>query len=247
MKNVNINFSKAVRGLAIAAIVMGIAAAPGVDAKAKPKEMAGKAGGKIILVNPSELPELARQAGEAMLLHDTGDGRKLLYIEQNHGARLAIFDVTDPSDVRGEESVQLDVPGPFEFVVALGDHAELVRFRQGQGEAVLDLHKVKAPVMKMVQGLKLQGATERLGEDGFIVANQANVQAAPYARDFQVVETGNLQELNRVFDVARVCEELTSNDTGTTFLLTTDGLYLIRRPAVEEEFKTHEEQLNRAG
>jgi len=243
MKNLNIKFSNAVRGAAIAAMVTGIAVAPGVNAKAKPQEMAGK----IILVNPAELPELARRAGEAMLLHETGAGRKLLYIEQNHGARLATFDVTDPSDIRGEDSVQLDVPGPFDFVAALGDHAELVRFRQGQGEAVLDLRNPKAPAMRMVKGLKLQGATEGLGADGFIVASQGNLQPAPYARDFQVVETGNLQELNRVFDVARVCEKISSEETGTTFLLTTDGLYLIRRPAVEEEFKTHEEQLNHAG
>jgi hypothetical protein len=73
-------------------------------------------------------------------------------IEQNRGARLAIFDVTDPSNIKGEVSVQLDAPGPFDFVTPLGDRAELVRFRQGQGVAVLDLHKVKVPAMKMVQG-----------------------------------------------------------------------------------------------
>jgi hypothetical protein len=244
VRNANV-LSKAVRWTVVAATVLGVATC--AYAGPRPKEEAGKGARKIIMVSPAELPELARQGGEAMLLHETDDGRKLLYIEQNHGARLVILDVTDPSDIRGEESVQLVAAGPFDFVLPLGGHAELVRFRQGQGEAVLDLHKVKAPIMKMVKGLKLQGATERLGDDGFIVANQANVQPAPYARDFQVVETGNSQELNRVFDITRVCEETTNDETGTTFLLTPDGLYLIRRPAMEQEFKTHQEQLNRAG
>jgi hypothetical protein len=40
-----------------------------------------------------------------MMLHDTTDGRTLLYIEQNHGARLAIFDVTDPAHVIGRAQV----------------------------------------------------------------------------------------------------------------------------------------------
>ena len=106
---------------------------------------------------------------------------------------------------------------------------------------------IKAPAMKTVQGLRLQGATERLGDDGFIVANQANVPLGQYARDFQVVETANFQDANRIFDVTRVCQEVTNDDTGTTFLLTAEGLYLIRRPAVERESETHQEQMNHPG
>jgi hypothetical protein len=100
---------------------------------------------KIILVRPTELPELARVPGQAMMLHATGDGRTLLYVEQNHGARLAIFDVTEPAHVKEEGSARVDAPGTFDFLSSLGDDAELVRFRNGHGEAVLNLHKVKAP------------------------------------------------------------------------------------------------------
>src|SRR6266481_4424222 len=93
---------------------------------------------KIIVTRPADLPELARKRGQAMLLHATGDGRTHLYIEQNDGARLAVFDVTDPGHVTVEGSAQVDAPGAFDFVSSLGDYAELVRFRNGQGEAVLD-------------------------------------------------------------------------------------------------------------
>jgi hypothetical protein len=48
-----------------------------------------------------------------------------------------------------------------------------------------------------------------------------------------VVESANSQELNRVVDVKRVREEVANDVTGTTFLLTEGGLYLIRRPGVE--------------
>jgi hypothetical protein len=58
-----------------------------------------------------------------------------------------------------------------------------------------------------------------------------------------VVDTANSQALERVFDVAQVRAEISNNDTGTTFLLTQSGLYLIRRPAAESSAWLRE-QLN---
>jgi len=183
----------------------------------------------IVLVPPTELPALARQTGEAMFLHDTIDGRTLLYVEQNHGARLATFDVTDPVHITGKGSVRLDASGPFDFVSPLGDHAELVRYRQSHDDLVLDLPRTKDPQLKMVQGLRIGGPITTLGSDGIAVSGEA--KAGP--RDYQVVETAYSDDLNRVFDVKQVREEVTKTDTGTMFMLTENGLYVIRRPAVE--------------
>jgi hypothetical protein len=184
----------------------------------------------IVLVPPTDLPVLARQSGEAMLLNAALDGRTLLYIEQNDGTRLAIFDVTDPGHIKGEGSVQLDASGPFDFISPVGNQGELVRFRQGNEDAVLDLRK-KIPSLKTVQGLTLTGPITRLGNDGFTVSGHA--PELQRAWDYQVVETANSPELNQVFEVQQVREELTKPDTGTTFLLTEKGLYVIRRPAIE--------------
>jgi len=153
--------SKFVRRAVIAIVAAGTVAAPAAYSRTS---------NDLIVVPPADLPDLARQTGEAMLLHETFDGRTHLYIEQNHGVQLAIFDVTDPSHVKGEGSVQIEAPGPFDFVSTLGDRAEVVQFRQGQGSAVLDLHKVNVPTLTKVQGLTLQGATMALGDDGFICA-----------------------------------------------------------------------------
>jgi hypothetical protein len=144
---------------------------------------------KVILLRPTELPELARVTGQAMVLRATGDGRTFLYVEQNEGARLAIFDVTDLGKIKQEPAAQLDTPGSFDFVSSLGDHAELIRFRDGQGEAVLDLHKAKLPTIKFVPGLKFDGSTERLVGDAFTIANQASVQSDANARDYQIFAT----------------------------------------------------------
>jgi hypothetical protein len=181
-------------------------------------------------VPPTELPVLARQGGEAMLLSDAVDGRTLLYIEQNEGSRLAILDVTDPSHIKGAGSVQLDASGPFDFISPVGNQGELVRFRQRNEDAVLDLRN-KIPSLKAVQGLTLTGPVTQLGNDGFTVSGRT--PELQRAWDYQVVETANSRELNRVYDVRQVREQLTKADTGTTFLLTEKGLYVIRRPAIE--------------
>jgi hypothetical protein len=148
-----------------------------------------------------------------MFLRDTWDGRKLLYVEQRQGAQLAIFDVTDPAHVKGAGSAQLNAPGPFDFAGALEGRAELVRFRQGQGDAVLDLHKV--PTLKNVQELHAQTST-------------ALVSDSSPAKDFSVRDADG-----HIVEVKQVRQEITNADTGTTFLLAEKGLYLIRRPALE--------------
>jgi hypothetical protein len=96
---------------------------------------------------------------------------------------------------------------------ALEGRAELVRFRQGQGDAVLDLHKV--PTLKNVQELHAQTST-------------ALVSDSSPAKDFSVRDADG-----HIVEVKQVRQEITNADTGTTFLLAEKGLYLIRRPALE--------------
>ena len=198
---------------------------------------------KIVVVGPADLPELARVTGQAMMLHDTMDGRTILYIEQNHGARLAIFDVTDPAHVKAEGSAQVDAPASFDFVSSLGGDAVLVRFRNGQGEAVLNLRKVKTPTLNMTQGLNFQGSMEFWGDNVLIADKQPSLQSYISDTDYRVVDISDPLRPNSVIDIKQVLEKITNYDTGTTFLLTPDGLYLIRRPPVEEEFRSREQQM----
>jgi hypothetical protein len=187
---------------------------------------------EIVLVAPANLPALARQSGEAMFLHDTLDGRTLLYVEQHKGTQLAIFDVTDPAHVTGKGSVQLDAAGPFDFVADLGKRGELVRFRGGQGEAVLDLRNV--PVLMKVPGLDTKNATILLADEGSRLTGQAlNAAAGQGTRDYKVFQSGESPGEDRVVEVNKVRQEVTNPDTGTTFLLAENGLYLVRRPALE--------------
>lgn len=194
----------------------------------------------VIVVPPSGLPELARQSGEAMLLSDTNDGRAMLYIEQEHGARLAVFDVTDPAHVKGEGSVELGGARPFDFVSPVGSKLELIEYRDTHQEGLMDFRKSKLPKLETVQGLTMQGPVTGLGNDGFIVAGDG--PRAPSSQDYQVVDTANSETSSNVVDVKQVRENISKLDTGTTFLLAKDGLYVVRRPKAESEKRRRDEE-----
>jgi hypothetical protein len=183
-ENVHGPLSDRIRRTALLIVAGGMMAAPAVHADPF---------NNTVLVSPSDLPVLARQSGEAMLLHETIDGRTLLYVEQQQGARLAVFDVTNPAHIKGENSVHLDASGPFDFVSPLGDQAELVRFRQSAEDAALSFPRVKVPSLKKLQIQALPDPITRPGNTGFSV----------------------------------------KADTGTTFMLRDNGLYVIRRPDLE--------------
>lgn len=193
----------------------------------------------ILVVPPTDLPELALQTGEAMLLREPTDGRALLYVEQQQGARLAIFNVTDPVHIKVEGSVQLGSSGTFDFMSPIGSTQELIRFRQGGEGAVLDFHK-EHPILRAIEGLTLRGSITPLGNDGFIVAGQ-DIERPP-ARDYQVVDTASEPEYHSVFDVKQVHAEVSKADTGTTFLLGDDGLYMVRRPAAESDKRRRDQE-----
>ena len=142
-----------------------------------------------VLVPPTQLPELARQTGEAI-----------------QGAQLATLDATDPVHIKGAGMVELEASGPFDFVAPLGNAAERVRFRLSHEEAVLEL-----PRMKDLQLRKVPAFTA----------------------DQLITDSVSAYQLGRIFDTKQVRAQLTKDDTGTTFVLTDDGPYMIRWPVKE--------------
>jgi hypothetical protein len=200
---------------AMALVAGGIVLTPAVHAKSA---------SNVVLLAPANLPASAQQAGDAMLLHDTVDGRTLLYIEQNQGARLATLDVTDPAHIKDENSVPLSASGAFDFVSPLGDQAELIRFRRGQ-DAVLNLPRLKNPSLSTVQGVPLLGSVMKVSSNDIASIGQAT-------DDAQLLSASS-DESERAFDAKHIRAQITKADTGTTFTLTDNGLYVLRRPAVE--------------
>jgi hypothetical protein len=195
----------------------------------------------IVVYQPTDLPELAQRQGLAFELYSgSGDGGVYLYVEQHHGERLVVLDVTDSANIKMAGTATLNVPGPFDFVRPLGSSAILVRFRNNLGVAVLDLRKAKSPVLKTVSGLQYPGHTESLGQNGFLMENVLHVDAQMSARDYQVVDTANPADPALVYTAKQVTHKLTRDETGTTFLLGSEGLTIIRLPRAEEDYRARQ-------
>jgi hypothetical protein len=134
----------------------------------------------IVIEQPTDLPELARRMGIALQLYsETGDGSTYLYVEQHQGQRLLVLNVTDPTRIKMIAAVPLSAPAPFDFVGPVGGSSLLVRFRNNEGMAVLDLKHARLPVLSKVNGLQssvfslqssvfsLQSSVFRLQASGF--------------------------------------------------------------------------------
>jgi hypothetical protein len=200
--------------------------------------------GEIVVMEPRNLPEAAQLGGNSFFLHADDAGSTYLYVEQQQGTRLAVFDVTDPSRIKTVTTTPLTVSGPFDFVRFLDDRAELIRFRDGKGVAVLDLAKPKSPSIRMVSALLDPGQTEPLGETGFLAVNEPYNYVRAVPRDYQVVDISTPSYPTLLTTVKSVKHRVVNNETGTTFLLGSDGLTVVRRTSVENDYKTHQMQMS---
>ena len=198
---------------------------------------------EIVVMQPRDLPEQAQLQGNSFFLHSDDAGGTYLYIEQQQGARLTVFDVTDPARIRTVASVPLTVPGAFDFVRPLDGRAELIRFRDSKGVAVLDVHKARKPTLRMVETLANLGMTQPLGESGFLAVNEPYEYIRAIPRDFAVIDTSTPSDPKLLATVKQVKHQVVNDDTGTTFLLGIDGLTVVRRLSVEEDYKVHQMQM----
>ena len=228
-----------VRQFATAAIILAAIILP----VASYAELRSKSG-DIVVMEPQNLPEAARIGGNSFFLHATDSGSFYLYVEQQSGARLAVFDVTNPAHVKTVSVTPLQVAGPFDFVRPLDGSAELVRFRDGKGVAVLDMHKASHPTLHTVSALLDPGQTQPLGETGFLAVNEPYSYVRAVPRDYQVVDISTPENPTLLTTVKQVKHQVANNEMGTTFLLGSDGLTVVRRMSVENDYATHQMQMS---
>jgi hypothetical protein len=193
----------------------------------------------LVVMEPRDLPEPAQTRGNSLFLHADSAGSTYLYVEQQQGARLSVFDVTDPAHIKLVVSTPLAAQGAFDFVRPLGDNAELVNFRSSQQEAVLDLRKARKPVLRMISTTTNLGPAEALGENGFLVTNQAHTYTPAVAHDYMVMDVAGSVP-TQLATVKDVKHRATNHETGTTFLLGSNGLTVVRRLRVEAEYKVQQ-------
>jgi hypothetical protein len=230
-------FSARAATFAMSALLALISVSP-VQAEVRSKS------NEIIVLQPADLPEQAQTPGNSFFLYSDNDGATYLYIEQQQGARLTTLDVTDPGKIKFISSTTLTSPGAFDFVRPVGGRAELIRFRDGKGVAVLDLHTATKPTVKIISGLSESGSTEPLGEQAFMMINEPYNYTRAVPRDYQVIDISSPSDPLLITTVKEVKHQVVNGDTGTTFLLGNDGLTVVRRLSVERDYKVHQIQLS---
>ena len=190
----------------------------------------------MIVEQPSDLPESAQNATNAMYLHETSAGQEILYLEQRDGKRLAVLDVTDPAQIRTVSEVTLDAPAPYEFVRDLGDSAALIRYRDNSRVAVLSFKRYKRPILSSAPALANASTYESLGQTG-LVAESTGALQQPKSRtaSYSIVNLSAPADSAEPANVNDVSQRLFLPDTGTLFLLNDQGLTVVRQPQVELE------------
>jgi hypothetical protein len=222
------------------ALTLGIAAAalvlPAIPTQAEVHSKSKE----LVVMEARDLPEQAQIKGHSLLLHSDTAGSTYLYVEQQQGTRLAVFDVTDPAHIKLAASATLPAEGLFDFVRPLGENAELVYFRHGQKEGVLDLRKAKKPVLRTVSAPTDLGTAQPLGSSGLLATNTSYKYVPAVARDYQVVDIAGANP-TLLATVKEVKHLAANDDTGTTFLLGSDGLTVVRQISVEANYKSQME------
>jgi hypothetical protein len=228
----NIIKSTLALGLVVAAAALTSTANAEVHSKSK----------DLVVMEAHDLPEQAQVPGNSLFLHSNNEGSTYLYVEQQQGARLSVFDVTDPARIKLIVSTPLAAEGAFDFVRPLGNNAELVYFRNCQKEAVLDLRKAARPVLRVISTVTDLGLAETLGESGLLVTSQAHEYVPAVARDFQVIDIASSAP-TQLATVKDVKHRVTNDETGTTFLLGNQGLTVVRRLSAEYDYQVHQMQM----
>jgi hypothetical protein len=197
---------------------------------------------ELVVMEARDLPEQAQARGNSLFLHSDNAGSTYLYVEQQQGGRLSVFDVTDPARIKLVESTPLATEGAFDFVRPLGNNAELVYFRDSQKQAVLDLRKARRPVFRVISTVPDLDSAETLGESGLLATSQPYKYVSAVGRDYQVIDVvaSGPAQLATVRDVRH---RVTNKETGTTFLLGPNGLTVVRRLSVENDYKVHQMQM----
>jgi hypothetical protein len=220
---------------------LGLVAAAAVLTSTAEAEIHSKSQ-ELVVMEARDLPEQAQTPGNSFFLHSDNTGSTYLYVEQQRGARLSVFDVTNPAHIKLEVSTPMATEGAFDFVRPLGDQAELVYFRDSQKEAVLDLRKAQRPVFRVVSTATDLGQSETLGENGLLVTSQVHTYVPAIARDYQVIDIA-ASDPTQLVTVKDVKHRVTNDETGTTFLLGSNGLTVVRRLSVENNYKVSQMQM----
>jgi hypothetical protein len=101
-------------------------------------------------------------------------------------------------------------------------------------------------VITLLPALEFSHNTEVIDNTGLLVlATNTGSHTAMAPRDYEVVDTTDPLHPLLVATVSGVKQTLSNNNTGTQFLLSHEGVTVVRRPQVEQEYATGQLMMSR--
>ena len=189
-----------------------------------------------IVVNfPSEFPALAQIGAEALYLHELGNGKTMLYVEDHGGRSLSILDVTNPAAIKLVGNAEIAAKGSFDFETDVTDGDALIRYRGGQGFALIDFKHWTRPSIVEKSEFANAAKVEAIGASGLLLTSgNATPALARAIQTYDVVDTSNPAQPTNLARVQAVSQRVSRSDTGTIFLLNPSGITVVRRLGAEQ-------------
>jgi len=195
----------------------------------------------IIVESPSDLPELAQGHSEAMHLQYIDSGQVILYLEQDAGRKLAILDVTDPGKIQALGTASLPASSPYDFVQDLPDSSVLVHYRDHSGFAAISFRNYREPVLTGEPDYVDASSVQSYGVHGLLLVSSNAPDAPAQAKEqYEILSASNSTDPAPLATIGGVIQRLDRPQTGTIFLLSDDGLNVVRCLATE---RVHEESI----
>jgi hypothetical protein len=186
-----------------------------------------------------------------MYLYNANDGSTLLYVESQQGRELSILDVTNPAEVERLAPVELPAPSAFDFVRYVDHHEVLIRYRDGAGVALLNLGHYRRPVLMPAKPFQNATIVGSVGATGLLITptgeetpNNAATSRHGQVRNYEVVDTLHPHDPVLLATIDGVRQMLSRGNTGTLFLLNQDGVTMVRRLRVEQQYQESLDQEN---
>ena len=183
------------------------------------------------IVPASALPAQTQQPAQDILLYSNRIYDAWLYLEQEHGSRLLVLDVSEPSKSRLVATVTTGLSKPFDLVPVAHKRYSVARFRDGSGEELLDLSQPRAP---RVTAASMQFDKPRATESSVThpgVELRVSDSAAGEGQDVQIVQPGKASRL--IATVPHITHRTFRPATGTFFLIGEQGLTVVRQHSAE--------------
>jgi hypothetical protein len=183
------------------------------------------------IVPGGALPALTQQPAQDFLLYSSRYYNAWLYIEQEHGARLLVLDVFEPSNIRLVASVSTGLAKPFDLVPVPHQHYAIARFCDGSGEEFLDLSRPRAPRLTAASTHFDKPRATDSSETYPGVELHVSEPVVGEGQEVRIVQPGKAPLL--IATVPHVTHRTFRPETGTLFLIGEQGLTIIRQHSAE--------------